>query len=88
MTANHPLCYQIHYFARTLDSRFLLLLPAFTCALPLSAGRTGQPDDLLPEFDVEFMPGTASRLPLCLTACRLLAFLSLLNISLTSRIPL
>lgn len=59
MTVIH--CYQIHYFARTSDSRFLLPLPAFTCALPLSAGRTGQPDDLLPEFDVEIMPGTASR---------------------------
>lgn len=34
-------------------------MPAFTCALPLSAGRTGQQDDLLPEFDVEIMPGMA-----------------------------
>lgn len=29
-----------------------------------SAGRTGQQDDLLPEFDVEIMPGTATHLQL------------------------
>lgn len=45
-------------------------MPAFTCALPLSAGRTGQQDDLLPEFDVEIMPGMASHATV-LSACHL-----------------
>lgn len=40
-------------------SCFLLPLPAFTCALHFSAGRTGEQHDLLPEFDVEIMPGMA-----------------------------
>lgn len=65
------------HFARPFDFFcFLLPLPAFTCALPLSAGRTGQQDDLLPEFDVEIMPGTAPRLHSCLAASHLLASLT------------
>ena len=38
-----------------------LLLPAslICCPLSLSAGRTGEQHDILPEFDVEIMPGMA-----------------------------
>lgn len=70
---NHPL--HNLSFAWPFDSCFLLPLPAFTCALTLSAGRTGQQDDLLPEFDVEIMPGTAAHPHFCLTAWCLLASL-------------
>lgn len=52
-----------------------LPLPAFTCPLPLSAGRTGEQQDLLPEFDLEIMPGTVPTLHVCLSAWHFPAFL-------------
>lgn len=43
---------------------FVTLLPTcgrpLTCALPFSLGRTGELDDILPEFDMEIMPGMAA----------------------------
>lgn len=43
---------------------FVTMLPTcgrpLTCALPFSLGRTGELDDILPEFDMEIMPGMAA----------------------------